>query len=601
MAATFSERLRIHTWLWFGEGFLIALSASLCLLPLIAWLLLPGWTGWLAAALTLPSPLMGWSIARQAFSRRDDDEAPGIELQANAVPALATAVEQVRTRLGAPMPDAVYLDEGFNASIRQRASLFGRPHNVLVLGLPLLETLDTTACTAVLAHEFAHIAQRHGRYSSRLYFARERWRALGERTEKHIGLAHAPLRLFVAWYVPRLLQLSFAFARSCEYQADAEAAQACGSIPVAQALIGLRIQSRALRRVFWPQRYAAADSGHFVELARGQALAEPLDRAQACTWLHDALDEEADEHSTHPSLAQRLQALAVDSDAQHAPIAWQRPPASAAQQWLGAEHQALAQAMDERCAEQFQQRHAQASQRRRAQRGEVHGLLSKRALRALSVDEMARLAWLEDCLQVPAEERGPWLEQGLAMAQEHHWLMFQHAQKLQEQGDFASAATYWQPLAEQPGYYQVSALHHMAEQALRGQDWAAAQALRAQADSLVQQSEQAPSYEHHGLSASQLQRLSDTLAPLLSQAEGVWLLRETGANQHLLLIKPPSTALSRLLQRITGEAHYERQYCQVALDRVLPRVDLPLEALMLDAFDPMLEHCDARCALHDQG
>jgi hypothetical protein len=285
---------------------------------------------------------------------------------------------------------------------------------------------------------------------------------------------------------------------------------------------------------------------------------------------------------------------------QRAPIAWQRPSPSAARLWLGAEHQTLALAMDERCAEQFQQRHEQAGQRRLAQRGEVHGLLSKRSLRALSVDEMARLAWLEDCLHVPEQERGPWLEQGLAAAPDHQWLMFQHAQKLQAQGDHSAAAALWQPLAEQPGHYQVSALHQLAEQALREQRWAAAQALRTQADSLMEQSEQPPTYEHHGLSDAQVQRLSETLAPLLSQAAGVWLLRETGANQHLLLIKPPSSALSRLLQRITGEAHYERQSCQMLLERVLPRVDLPLETLMLEAFDPMLAHCDARCALHGQ-
>ncbi|CAK18000.1 M48 family metallopeptidase [Pseudomonas entomophila] len=598
MSATFLERVRIHAWLWFGEGFLIFLACTLCLLPLLAWLTFSGWPGWVAALLTWPAPVMGWSIIRQAFTHQDDDESPGIELHAQALPDLAAAIEQVRAKLGAPAPDFVYLDECFNAGIRQQRSLLGRTRNSLVLGLPLLEALDSEACTAILAHEFAHIAQRHGRYSSRLYFARQRWQAMGERIEKHVGLAHAPLRLFVGWYVPRLLRASYAFARQCEYQADAEAARTYGSRVMAQALIGMRIQSRALQSAFWPQRHVETAGGHFTELAHGQPLAEPTDRAHACTWLHDALREEVDEHSTHPSLAQRLSALEIDTDPQHADIPWQRPAPCAARLWLGDEHAALAQRMDARCDDHFQHQHERATQRTRAQRSDRHALLSKRSLRTLNADELAHLAWLERHLLAPGCEGENWLELGLALDAQHPWLMFQQAQRHQQQGDCSTASELWQALAEQPSRYQVSALHRLAEHALRNQDWAAARLLREQADELSQAFEQAPDYQPHGLPASKLEILTETLAPLLSATAGAWLLLEPGADHYLLVVLPRNSWLSRLLRRVSGEVPFEQEACEQLLERLMPRVELPVRSLLLEPSDPLLAHCGPASALH---
>ena len=115
---------------------------------------------------------------------------------------------------------------------------------MLWLGLPLLELLSADACRAILAHECAHIAGRHGRYASQVYFARLQWQQRGN--WRVARATNAPLRLFMNWHVPRFLAASLDFARECEYQADAESARVCGVACASDALMATCLQGRAL-------------------------------------------------------------------------------------------------------------------------------------------------------------------------------------------------------------------------------------------------------------------------------------------------------------------------------------------------------------------
>ena len=166
-------------------------------------------------------------MLRLPFSSRPPGPEDGLLLTPADAPALFREIEQVRAQVGA-RADAVYLNSECNASIRQHRRLWGGTRNVLWLGLPLLELLSADACRAILAHECAHIAGRHGRYASRVYFARQQWQEAARQLARRKGLANAPLRLFMNWHVPRFLAASLDFARECEYQADAESARVCG-------------------------------------------------------------------------------------------------------------------------------------------------------------------------------------------------------------------------------------------------------------------------------------------------------------------------------------------------------------------------------------
>ena len=233
---------KLSSRLLLGDAALAGAGLALGTAPLWLYAALPGALGVAAEALALPLPVAGWAMLRLPFSSRPPGPEDGLLLTPADAPALFREIEQVRAQVGAPMLDAVYLNSECNASIRQHRRLWGGTRNVLWLGLPLLELLSADACRAILAHECAHIAGRHGRYASRVYFARQQWQEAARQLARRKGLANAPLRLFMNWHVPRFLAASLDFARECEYQADAESARVCGVACASDALMATCLQ-----------------------------------------------------------------------------------------------------------------------------------------------------------------------------------------------------------------------------------------------------------------------------------------------------------------------------------------------------------------------
>lgn len=585
--------LRIRAWLLLGNGFLLVGGLALCALPLAMCMWLPGAAGLLAGFVTLPAGMFGYSMLKLPFAARDDAIEDGIALQAQDAPQLFEEIERLRLALGAPALDAVYLNDDFNASIRQHHVLFRKTRNVMWLGLPLLDTLSPRACAAILAHECAHIAQRHGRYASRVYFARLQWQAASERLERHRSLSSAPLRLFVGWYVPRFLAVSMDFARRCEYQADAEAARVCGVEAMREALVGLALQGRALDQAFWPTAFLAGSTTPLADLARSGALGMPEDMAEAHSWLHAALCRETDDSDTHPALADRLAALGGAPTQPDSALVWQRSQPSAAQAWLGEQHVALAQRLDEQQAEGNARYCERARDEREALVAEQHDLQRKRRIRALSGDEIARLAWLYRTLGVAGGEAQGMLEEALAQAPDAG-VRYQLAECHALAGRSDAAAALWRQVAEQPGPLQLYSLRKLSVLALRNDDRGAAEHYRREADALQRAGvgdEDDGEWLPHDLVPVERNKLIDTLTPLLKLATGVWLVREAGTRRYVLLVLARDSLTFRLVSRLTGEDSYLRRDCQHMLNRLLPRIRLDLSAVVLAAGDARLVHC----------
>jgi len=81
------------------------------------------------------------------------------------------ALDRIRGKIKGPPVHHVYLDDDFNASIRQvpRFGLFGGAVNSLSIGLPLLMMLDRRRLLSVLAHEYGHLRGNHGKLSAWIY------------------------------------------------------------------------------------------------------------------------------------------------------------------------------------------------------------------------------------------------------------------------------------------------------------------------------------------------------------------------------------------------------------------------------------------------
>ena len=108
------------------------------------------------------------------------DRPTGTEIEAGQAPELFTTVEGLRRRLSAPRFHHTLITEDFNAGVVQspRLGIFGWPRNYLLIGLPLIKALTVEQFKAVLAHEFGHLAKRHGKVSNWIYRQRLRWSRL---------------------------------------------------------------------------------------------------------------------------------------------------------------------------------------------------------------------------------------------------------------------------------------------------------------------------------------------------------------------------------------------------------------------------------------
>ncbi len=248
-------------------------------------------------------------VLRALWVRLDPPQ--GRSVTRDEAPELFISIEAIRVATLGPHLHAVLMTDNFNAAIVQhpRFGLFGGHNNYLLLGLPLMQALDTRAFEAVLAHEFGHLANADGKLGSWIYRVRMTWARLSESLGS--GGTGAILRRFFAWYGPWFNAYSFVLARQNEYAADAMSARATSPADAARALATVAVEADRFQNEHWRAVFDAIDHhaappampfgnarAFFAEPSAGRS--GPLARALA---VPTGLDD------THPALAQRLAAL----------------------------------------------------------------------------------------------------------------------------------------------------------------------------------------------------------------------------------------------------------------------------------------------------
>ena len=242
------------------------------------------------------------------------DEPSGVRLEREDAPRLFDALDRIRDRIDGPPVHHVYLDDDFNASIRQlpRFGLLGGAVNYLSVGLPLLMALDRRRLLSVLAHEYGHLRGNHGRLSAWIYRTRLSWLKLDESLQRNEGLMAAVSQAFFRWYFPRFAAKTFALARQDEYEADRISAKLLGTSVAAAALTEIAVKGAWYAESFWPAHWARAATeplpvGPLAAL-RTQLGAAP-EPAFAREALRGAMRRVSDVDDTHPVLRDRLEAF----------------------------------------------------------------------------------------------------------------------------------------------------------------------------------------------------------------------------------------------------------------------------------------------------
>src|SRR6185312_13629182 len=272
-------------------------------------LLLLGKIGWALLVLI-------YLVLRAMWVRLEPPQ--GRVLTSRAFPALFRLIEELRAKGRAPRVDRVLLTGDFNAAIVQhpRFGIFGGTRNYLLLGLPLMQSLSPAEFRAVVAHEFGHLSGAHGRFGAWIYRLRTGWARLLSALQAHNHWGSALFTRFFNWYAPLFGAYSFVQARQQEYEADRMSVAAVGREATASALLRVNMQGEFLAETFWPAIFKRADAdpappmSPFSILGPSLKLRDPT--ATPDRTLARALAQRTGYGDTHPCLADRLKAIAVE-------------------------------------------------------------------------------------------------------------------------------------------------------------------------------------------------------------------------------------------------------------------------------------------------
>lgn len=260
-----------------------------------------------------------WASA-QALWVRLDDPIDGVRLTPADAPELFKSLDRIRRRINGPPIHDVYLNDDFNAGVQQvqRWGVLGGSSNRLVIGLPLMMSLDKPRFLAVLAHEYGHLHGDHNRLNAWVYRTRLSWfklyRSMGDSASPFAVATQA----FLRWYSPRFVARSFAMARQNEYEADQVAARLLGREQAISALIENQVKSSWFQSRFWQQHWLQAvreplPVGPYGTMQR--LMAQPPEPEYARGALRAALQEVSSVDDTHPVLRDRVSALGEERPA----------------------------------------------------------------------------------------------------------------------------------------------------------------------------------------------------------------------------------------------------------------------------------------------
>jgi Zn-dependent protease with chaperone function len=607
LASAHEGRWRALTWLAIGDVSLLVSGFALVLSPLLLAIFLPSW-GWLAL-LALPSVswvFYGLAILR-AYAVPRPATSDGILLDPGKTPALAVELERLRHACDAPAFTAVYINAELNAAIYQTGARAGQTQHILVLGLPLLALLTTEQAAAVITHEYAHISRLHGHFARWTYIARQRWAALGELHGRNHRLITAPLRLFLSWYVPRMLRETLEFSRRCEVVADAQAVEVCGPAVAFEAEVALALRQRALSSGYWPAVFAQAGNADIAQAQPyAQLLTEPFnsrprDYPQAAVWLHESLCQKPDPHSTHPVLSERVAATGVDPTArlpEHLP--WHREEASAAEDWLGGQVHSIAAQLDADWRKKATQGWEDAKGWHAYQHGEFSRLMQRRRQQMFDNQDWLQLAELAGTFDQTDALRAEAIVQGLLHSPDDLALLQLKADDLEQSGDIAEAIVIWHRIRQDAPSLAYQAHRRLCELYLRTGNQTEAERHRHIADKLWSSEEteqpKAGGPFPHGMDASELTLLQGTLQPLFQHARAIWLCRETppgtaNPGRWFLYVQAYDGWFLRLVGRLTGDKDFNASASRRVLERLRPRLHIYLEVCFIGPNDAIPAHC----------
>lgn len=315
---------RVKIALLAGLGYAVifgALAVLLLIGSFCVWAVLSGylWVLLVKAKLFLAVPAIGFILMRALWVRI---EAPtGRRVTKQDCPLLFEQLADLCRRMKAPQIHRVLIVNDANVSIAQipRLGIFGWHRNYLVVGLPLLLMLSPEQVRAVLAHEVGHLSGNHGRFGAWIYRVRLSWFRIVAAFQQADSWASGLLARFFYWYAPYFSASSFALARANEYEADAAAASLTSPHAVGSALVATSTIPLFDAERYWEPLFKRADREPQVPRTpwsdyASYAAQRQIEQSDVRALVTQSLKRETNYADTHPSVADRLNALHIGAE-----------------------------------------------------------------------------------------------------------------------------------------------------------------------------------------------------------------------------------------------------------------------------------------------
>lgn len=246
-----------------------------------------------------------WSI----LPRPDKFVAPGPRIPEAAEPDLHKALREVASSTEQQMPAEVYAVADVNAWVAQRGGLMGiGSRRIMGLGLPLMEAVTVQELKAILAHEFGHYHAGDVALGPWIHRTRA---ALGRTIAQLEG--NALQHVFLA-YGRLFLRITHAVSRRQEFIADEVAARTAGGAAMASALRKVHAAAPAFSTYWNDELTPVLGSGYLPPIMGGfgRFMQSTVVAAGMASIISDSEAQgTSDPYDTHPSLKERLDALAT--------------------------------------------------------------------------------------------------------------------------------------------------------------------------------------------------------------------------------------------------------------------------------------------------
>jgi Zn-dependent protease with chaperone function len=301
-------------WLgWLGYFYLaFTFLLILSLFVLLGWLALLTRYSYLVNGLALILMVLLVFVIRPLLVRLSTEE--GLAVASTDVPTLARLLASITSQFPNASLRQILIIAAPNAAVQATSSrLFGRSHQDLLLGLPLLQLLSQPELEAVLAHEMAHVFNRDTQDLAFVAHVMLRFAKLADYLEEHGWLLAWLYDPFINWYLETLSVHLDALAREYELAADRLAAGMTSPQTLVNALTKISLLNRYQTDMLKWLDIALQSAEEPVDLYFDLMVADFLvtwDKFGP-DWFRELLNERSLATDSHPSLQERAANLQV--------------------------------------------------------------------------------------------------------------------------------------------------------------------------------------------------------------------------------------------------------------------------------------------------